>query len=126
MEKALKCSIVIYDDFNNVLILQRGKAKKGEMPVWSLFEKEVKGKATLEKTITKAVDKDIKCTIFDLENFKEYDFDEEKLVVFKGMIKERVTLHKTIADSKWVKLSDLNKYNFNNIDRKIIEDFFLS
>lgn len=117
-----KASIIIYDDFNNILIIQRGKAKSDEEAVWSLIEKDIKGKATAEKTVIKAVDKDIKCTVFELEEFKKHD----DAIIFKGMIKERVTLHKTINDCKWVKLSDLNKYMFNETDRKIIEEFFLS
>lgn len=126
MEKIIRCSIIIYDDFNNVLILQRGKVKKGEVATWSLIGKEVKGKSTPEKTIVKAMDKDTKCTVFDLEEVRKYDVnDTEQHVVFKGMIKERLTLHKDINEAAWVKLSDLNKYTLNEEDRKIIEEFYL-
>lgn len=127
MEKITKASIIIYDDFNNILILQRGKVKKGDIITWDLIEKEVKGKSTPEKTILKAVDKDIKCTIFELEEFKRYENSAgEDIIIFKGMIKERVNLHKSINECKWIKLSELSKHTFNEDNRKIIEEFFLN
>ncbi|MBM6839479.1 hypothetical protein H9X77_14940, partial [Clostridium saudiense] len=87
MEKILRCSILIVDDFNNVLVAERGKGK-GAIKTWGLFGKEIKGKEDEEKCITKAVDKDIKCNRFDLKPFKEY-FNEEGngLKVFIGSIK---------------------------------------
>ena len=70
-----RCSIIIYDDFGNVLIAERGKRNERK---WGTFGKEIKGKETEEKCISKAVDKDIKCTIFDLKPFKEYNLEGEE------------------------------------------------
>ena len=55
MGSLVKCSIIIYDDFGNVLLAERGK--KNER-TWGLFGKDIKGKETDEKCISKAIDKD--------------------------------------------------------------------
>lgn len=124
MGKIIRCSIVIYDDFNNVLIAERGKKSD---KVWGLFGKEMKGKETEDKCICKAVDKDLKCTIFDLQPFKEYDLNqelEEKLKVFKGTVKEYITCHRNINNVKWINKKEIINYNFSDEDKKILEDFF--
>lgn len=122
MEKILRCSILIVDDFNNILVAETGK---GANKIWGLFGKEIKGKENEEKCITKAVDKAIKCNIFDLKTFKEY-FDEEGcgVKVFRGSIKEYITCHKTINQVKWIGKNDIYKYEFNQEDLRIINDFF--
>lgn len=122
MGKKVRCSIVIFDDFGNVLVAERGK--KAER-VWGLFGKELKGKETDEKCISKAVDKDIKCTVFDLNKFKEYDVNEdEQLKVFTGCVKEYITTHKTINSVKWIAKKEIEDYNFNEEDKKILLDYF--
>ena len=74
------------------MIAERGKRNER---TWGIFGKEIKGKETEEKCISKVVDKDIKCTIFDLKPFKEYVLeDEKKLKVFTGGVKEYITCHK--------------------------------
>ena len=47
MEKILRCSILIVDDFNNVLVAERGKGKN-TITSWGLFGKEIKGKENEE------------------------------------------------------------------------------
>lgn len=122
MGMIIRCSIIIYDDFGNVLIAERGK--KNER-VWGLFGKEVRGKETEEKCICKSIDKDIKCTIFDLKLFKEYDLDSErKLKVFTGSVKESITCHKTINSIKWIGKRNVSDYNFNDEDKMVLNDYF--
>ena len=77
MGKVVRCSIIIYDDFDNVLIAERGK--KNER-TWGIFGKEIKGKETDEKCINKAIDKDLKCTIFDLKPFKDYTLENNDIL----------------------------------------------
>ena len=48
MGKVVKSTIVIYDDFKNILIAERGKGKNTPKQ-WGLFSKELKGKETAEK-----------------------------------------------------------------------------
>ena len=117
-----RCSIIIYDDFGNVLIAERGKRSER---TWGIFGKELKGKETEEKCICKAVDKDIKCTVFDLKPFKEYNLeDEEVLKVFTGSVKEYITCHKTINSIKWIGKNNIENYNFNDEDKMILNDYF--
>lgn len=117
-----RCSIIIYDDFGNVLIAERGKRNER---TWGMFGKEMKGKETEEKCISKAVDKDIKCTVFDLKPFKEYVLeDEKKLKVFTGSVKEYITCHKSINNIKWISKGNIEDYIFNDEDKMILNDYF--
>ena len=117
-----RCSIIIYDDFGNVLIAERGKRNER---TWGIFGKEIKGKETEEKCISKVVDKDIKCTIFDLKPFKEYVLeDEKKLKVFTGGVKEYINCHKSINDIKWISKKNIEDYIFNDEDKMILNDYF--
>ena len=122
MGMVTRCSIIIYDDFGNVLIAERGKRNER---TWGMFGKEIRGKETEEKCISKAVDKDIKCTIFDLNPFKEYDLeDEKKLKVFTGSVKEYITCHKSINNIKWISKGNIEDYIFNDEDKMILNDYF--
>ena len=117
-----RCSIIIYDDFGNVLIAERGKRNER---TWGMFGKEMKGKETEEKCISKAVDKDIKCTVFDLKPFKEYVLeDEKKLKVFTGSVKEYITCHKSINNIKWISKGNIEDYIFSDEDKMILNDYF--
>ena len=127
MEKVTRCSIIIYDDFNNVLIAEIGKGKRESPEVWSVIGKLMKGKETQEKCITKAIDKGLKCNIFDLNPFKEYALDGENgnvLAVYSGKIREAVTCHKDINKIKWIRESDMDMYDFSIQDKKALLDFF--
>ena len=122
MGSLVKCSIIIYDDFGNVLIAERGKRNERK---WGTFGKEVKGKETEEKCIFKAVDKDIKCTIFNLKPFKEYSLEgDQKLKVFTGCVKEYITCHKSINSIKWIGKRSIQDYIFNDEDKMILNDYF--
>ena len=122
MGMVTKCLIIIYDDFGNVLIAERGKRNER---TWGIFGKEIKGKETEEKCISKVVDKDIKCTIFDLKPFKEYVLeDEKKLKVFTGGVKEYINCHKSINDIKWISKKNIEDYIFNDEDKMILNDYF--
>ncbi|MFT5873733.1 MAG: hypothetical protein ACI8WT_002684 [Clostridium sp.] len=127
MGQVVKCSIIICDDFNGVLIVARGKGKKQN--VWSIFSKDVKGKGTTEQCITKAIDKDLKCNIFDIAPFKEYVFNEENgdtSLVYTGKVKEYITTHKDIHQIKWITERELNKYDFASGEKEILLEFFKS
>ena len=107
-----------------MLIAERGK--KNER-TWGIFGKEIKGKETDEKCINKAIDKDLKCTIFDLKPFKDYTLENNDILrVFTGTVKEYITCHKTISNTKWIAKNKLNDYNFNEEELKILKDFFMN
>lgn len=127
MGQIVKCSIIICDDFNAVLIAARGKSKKGLPKVWSIFGKDLKGKETTEQCINKAIDKDLKCTIFDLVPFKEYVLEEESkdtLIVYTGKVKEYITPHKDINEVKWITERELDMHDFSEGEKEILIDFF--
>jgi len=127
MGKVIRCSIVICDDFNNVLIAQRGKVKKNTPAVWSLFGKEIKGKESDEKCITKALEKDLKCNVFELAPFKEYIINkenEESLMSYTGKVKEYLTCHKEINKIMWIGKKDIDRYEFSEEEKQVLLDFF--
>ena len=77
MGKVVRCSIIIYDDFDNVLIAERGK--KNER-TWGIFGKEIKGKETDEKCINKTISN----TKWIAKNkLNDYNFNEEELKILK-------------------------------------------
>jgi len=125
MGKVVKCSIVICDDYNAVLIATRGKRKLEK--VWSIFGKEIKGKETTEQCISKAINKDLNCTIFDMMTFKEYILDEgsgDSLLVYTGKVKHYITPHKDINQIKWITERELGMYDFTSEEKEILLDFF--
>lgn len=127
MSKVVKCSVIIRDDFNNVLIAERGKGKKDSPKQWSIIGKEMKGKENEEACVSKAVDKNLGCTIFDLTPFKEYSIREENdeiQAVFTGRIREMVTLHKEINKVKWISKRELDNYDFAVGEKEIVLDYF--
>ena len=80
MSNISKCSIIIYDDFNNILICKKGKLKNEHNIPWILFGKELKGKETEEKCITKAVDKS------DVEDLQIDSLDKKIIIDFFNKI----------------------------------------
>jgi len=127
MGKVVKCYIIICDDFNAVLIASKGKRKMQK--VWSIFGKDIKGKETPEKCATKAIDKDLNCTIFDMTPFKEYVLDEnskDTSLVYTGKVKHYITTHKDINQIKWITERELDMYDFNSDEKEILMDFFKS
>ena len=126
MGKIVKCSVIIYDDFNAVLIADRGKSKVQK--VWSIFSKDIKGKETTEQCVSKAIDKDLNCTIFDMESFKEYVLDEDNgdtSLVYTGKVKHYINKHKNINAIKWITEKELNNYEFSSVEKEILLDFFI-
>lgn len=126
MGKIVKCSIIIYDDFNAVLIAARGKNKLQK--VWSNFSKDIKGKETAEQCVSKAIDKDLNCTIFDMAPFNEYVLSEDSgdtLLVYTGKVKHFINKHKDINAIKWITEKELNFYDFSSGEKEILLDFFM-
>ncbi|GCD09869.1 hypothetical protein [Clostridium tagluense] len=125
MGKIVKCSIIICDDFNGVLIAARGKKKLQK--IWSIFGKDIKGKETSEQCVTKTIDKDLNCTIFDLAPFKEYVLDKDSgdtLLVYTGKVKHYINKHKDINQIKWITERELDMYDFASGEKEILIDLF--
>ena len=125
MMKCTACTLIINDDFNNILILKK-KVKKGEIAKWSLLSQKLRGRESDEKCLNKASNKILKTIIFDLEPYKEYILNEELeegIRVYKGEIKGRFVLDKTYDEAQWVHKDKLSEYEFEDVDKSIIEDF---
>ena len=56
MSKVIGCSLIVKDDFNNFLILQK-KVKRTEPEKWCLITSKLKGKESYEKSINRGVRK---------------------------------------------------------------------
>lgn len=122
--KNTACTLIIEDDFENVLILKK-KAKKGQIGKWSLLSQNLRGKESDEKCLNKASNKILKTIIFDLKPYKEFVLNrelDEGIRVYKGEIKGRFVLDKSYDNAQWVNKTKLNEYEFDDIDKLIIED----
>lgn len=126
MSKKNSGSLIIKDDFNNVLIIQR-KVKKGQPKLWSILNRNIKGKETIEKCLEKIAKDDLKGVVFNLTPFKDISINENEVKsVYIGMIKESIILHKDISNSKWINKRLLEEYDFIENDKDILLDFFKS
>ncbi|GAB6167828.1 hypothetical protein JCM1393_02880 [Clostridium carnis] len=126
MAKIIGCSIIIKDDFNNVLIARK-KVKKNEPKLWYIFGRTLRGKETTEKCINRAIKEDLKSIIFDLAPLKEYVVDETTLdsyLLYTGSIKERVTTHADIVECKWVSERNLDDYDFAQGEKEKIISYY--
>ena len=127
MGKIVRCSIVLYDDFKNVLIAQRGNGRKNNPIVWGIFEKEMKGKESTEKCITKIVDKELRCNIYDLEEIKKIELDdsgENTELLFCGKLKEKIVYSKDINEIMWLSEKNLDEVEIESAAKKKIAEFF--
>jgi isopentenyldiphosphate isomerase len=129
MSKVIKSSVVIYDDYNNVLIAERGKGKKDSPKLWGIFGRNLRGKEDGEACVSKVVDKELTCTIFDLTPFKQYPLatgEDDVWQVFTGKIREMVSLHKEINKVKWIGAREVENFDFAEGEKEIVLDFLNS
>lgn len=120
------CTLLIKDDFGNILVLKK-KVKKGQKEIWSLLTQKIKGKESNEKCINKSVNKILKTIVFDLKQFNEYVTDSENnegIKVYLGDLKGKFVLDKSYDEAKWINKNDLDGYEFDEIDKKIIVDYY--
>ena len=125
MMKCTACTLIIKDDFDNVLIFKK-KVKRGQIGKWSLLTQNVRGKESDEKCLKKASNKILKTIIFDLEPYKDFLVNEELdegVRVYMGGIKGRFVLDKSYDEAQWVRKDKLNEYEFEDFDKSIIADF---
>ena len=127
MAKIIACSLIIKDDFNNVLILNK-KVKRGEIETWSILNQNIKGKESHDKCISRCAKDTIKSLVFDVEPFKEYIVDQdadEAVMVYTGRIEERVALDtKKYIGNRWISLRSIENFNLTQFEKEILKDFF--
>ena len=118
------CSIIIKDDFNNILI-SKWKGKKADEHLWYVFERKIKGRETPEKCANRAIKEDLKTIVFDLNQLCDLNVNEEEtLRVFTGSLKEKITCGANITTYKWINKDDLDDYTFANGELEKINAFF--
>ena len=119
------CSIIIKDDFNNILISKR-KGKKADEHLWYIFERKIKGRETPEKCANRAIKEDLKTIVFDLNPLCDFNVNEEEtLRVFTGSLKEKITCGANITTYKWINKDDLDDYTFANGELEKINAFLI-
>lgn len=126
MSKIIGAHVIIRDNFNSVLIMQR-KVKKTEPKLWDIFSRNLKGKESIEKCANRTIKEDLKTIIFDLEPFKEYVVNEETgdtIMVYTGYVKERIVCHDNIVAHKWISERNMDEYEFIPMAKNILTDFF--
>lgn len=124
MSKVVSCSLIIRDDFNNVLLLKK-KVKRGQIEEWSLLNQKKRSKEEHEKTIHRGVKDILKSIVFELEPINEYSINEdESAMVYLGILKEKITLDKNYKEAKWINVNDIDNFEINNLDKKILKDYF--
>lgn len=126
MGKVIGCSIILKDDFNNVLILKKGKKKKAEG--WKCVGRLKKGRETNEKCIINAIKEDLNTLVFDLEPIKEFNLssNEETILIYSGKIKEYMNLGKNVCEASWINENTIDKYDFIDGEKEILLDYFKS
>lgn len=126
MAKVIGCSLIIKDDFRNVLILNK-KVKRGEVETWSLLSQKLKGKESHDKCITRGAKDILKSVIFDVEPVGEYKMDsdeDECVMVYTGRIREKAILDKSYKECKWIGYRNIEGLNMAPHEKQILLDFF--
>ncbi len=120
------CSVIVKDDFNNILIAKR-KGKKSERNLWYIFDRNIKGRETPEKCANRIIKEDLKTIIFDLKEICDFKGNEEEsLRLFSGILKEKITCGTNITTFKWVNKNELSDYTFAEGEIEKINAFFES
>jgi hypothetical protein len=124
MTNVVGCTLIVKDDFNNVLVLKK-KVKRGQVESYSLITDKIRGKETTEKCVERAVKNSIKCIVFDMQPLKEFVVNEEskeKHIIYVGNIKERPMLDKGYVDCKWISKRQIEDHNFEEYEKEILND----
>ena len=118
------CSVIVKDDFNNILITKI-KGKKSEKNLWYIFNRNIRGRETPEKCANRIIKEDLKTIIFDLKEICDFKVNEEEnLRIFSGTLKEKITCGTNITSLKWVNKNELSNYTFAEGELEKINAFF--
>ena len=124
MSNIAYCEVIVKDDFNNVLIVQK-KVAKNEPRLWSLVGKKKKMNETLDKCIHRVIKEELKTIGFDIREFSTYKInDEEEKIVVSAILREKVSCHQSIIEWEWISKKDLEKYDFIDNNKEILAKFW--
>ena len=119
MSKVVECSIIIKDDFNNIFIIKR-KTKKNQPKYWYTVGRKIKGKESEEKCIARAIKDDLKYIVFNLVKLGEIENKELEgnTSIYTGELKEKIVLGKDVEEGKWIKVDNIDEYEFEENELK--------
>ncbi|WP_297518284.1 NUDIX hydrolase [uncultured Clostridium sp.] len=124
MSNITHCEVIVKDDFENILVVQK-KVVKNEPKLWSLVGKNKKVNETLDKCVHRILKEELKTIGFDIKEFATYKInDEESNIVFTCVLREKVSCHTSIVGWEWISKKDLEKYNFIESDKLILDDYW--
>lgn len=124
MSKIVGCVLIVKDDFENSLILQK-KVKRNEPEEWCLIHSKLKGKESYDKSINRGVKDCIKALAFDLETIGECVIDkenDESVMVYVGNIKEKPMLDKAYIDYTWINRRQIDKFNLSDWEKDLLRE----
>lgn len=123
MKNIVGCLILLKDDFNNILLIQKGKKKNPGK--WQLVGRRKKGKETDDKCINNAIKEDLNTLIFDLEEYGEFnDENNETFMIYTGKIKDFMNLGKNVISSEWVSENRIENIDIEEFSKNVVNDFF--
>jgi 8-oxo-dGTP diphosphatase len=127
MDTIVGCSLVIYDENNNVLIAQRSRIKHRFPLLWETVGGTLEGEETPEECIRREVKEELNCKINDLKLFKVYIINSDDryvLITFTGQISGNIQPNVEIEKVEWVNEDSIHNYNFMGNCKEKILDFY--
>lgn len=127
MKTYIGCSVIIYDEKNQVLIAKRSKAKKQFPLLWETIGGSLEIDETPEECIRREVLEEIDCQLYDLELFKVYVLVEEGryvLIVFTGKVDGNISCNSEIEEVRWIEKAEVECFEFCGNEREKILDYY--
>lgn len=125
MGNVIGCSIILKDDFNNILIIK--KEQKKNFGLWKCVGRLKKGRENNEKCITNSVKEELNTLVFDLKEVKEFkinDENEDSIMIYEGKIKDYMNLGKKVMDMKWISENEIENFEFLDGEKEILLEYF--
>ena len=123
MANVIGCSIILKDDFNNILIIK--KEQKKNFGLWKCVGRLKKGRESNEKCIINSVKEELNTLIFDLKEVKEFKInDEDSIMIYEGKIKDYMNLGKKVMDMRWISKSDIENYELLDWQKEMLLEYF--
>lgn len=123
MKNIIGCSIILKDDFNNILIIK--KEQKKNFGLWKCVGRLKKGRENNEKCISNSVKEELNTLIFDLKEIKEFKInDTDYIMIYEGKIKDYMNLGKKVMDMKWISKKEIENYEFLDGEKELLLEYF--
>lgn len=124
MKNIIGCSIILKDDFNNILIIK--KEQKKNFGLWKCVGRLKKGRENNEKCISNSVKEELNTLIFDLKEIKEFKIidTEDYIMIYEGKIKDYMNLGKKVMDMKWISKKEIENYEFLDGEKELLLEYF--